>query len=100
MSGMHGKSPSSRGGVVREAERVYEAVAAGARPTRKNHYLNQAKLDLAREILGVRTETDAIDLALDLVIHAETLAQGTEAMAGETYVDVLGVADEAPGGQD
>jgi hypothetical protein len=82
--------------VVREAAQTYAAMEAGARPTRKNHYLHQAKLDLAKKILGVATETEAIDVALDLVIYGETLAQGTEAMTGETYHDVLGVGDEVP----
>ncbi len=65
-------------------------------PARKNHYLYQSKIDLARRILGVKTETEALDGALDLLIYGEALAQGTEAMAGETYEDVLGIADEIP----
>ena len=37
-------------------------------PTHKHMRLNQAKLSRARRILGARTETDAIDQALDFVI--------------------------------
>jgi hypothetical protein len=81
---------------VREARARY-AARAGERPRRKNHYLSQAKLDLAKAILGARTETEALDLALDLVIFGDALAAGTEALAGEEYVDVLGVGEEAPG---
>jgi hypothetical protein len=39
---------------------------------RKNLILNQEKIDRAREIFGVATETEAIDLALDV---ASDLAQ-------------------------
>ena len=60
---------------------------------RKNHYLYQSKIDMAREILGVKTETEALDAALDLLIYGEAMARGTEAMLGEEYDDVLGVAD-------
>lgn len=70
---------------------------AGEKPTRKNHFLYQSKLDLAKEILGAETETAALDAALDLVIYGEALARGTEAMAGEVYHDVLGIAAEVPG---
>jgi hypothetical protein len=68
----------------------------GEKPTRKNHFLYQSKLDLAKEILGVETETAALDAALDLVIYGEALARGTEAMAGEEYHDVLGISPEVP----
>lgn len=66
------------------------------KPARKNHYLYQSKIDMAKRILGVKTETEALDGALDLLIYGEALALGTEAMAGEEYVDVLGIADEVP----
>jgi len=66
----------------------------GEKPVRKNHYLYQSKLDLAKEILGARTETEALDSALDLLIYGESLARGTEAMAGEEYHDVLGLASD------
>lgn len=68
----------------------------GEKPKRKNHYLYQSKIDMVREILGVRTETEALDGALDLLIYGEALATGTEAMEGEEYHDVLGVASEVP----
>lgn len=68
----------------------------GEKPVRKNHYLYQSKIDMVREILGVRTETDALNAALDLLIYGEMLARGTEAMAGEEYNDVLGLSDEIP----
>ncbi len=72
------------------------AGSAGEKPTRKNHYLYQSKIDIAKEILGVKTETEALDGALDMLIYGEALARGTEAMLGEEYSDVLGIAQEVP----
>lgn len=66
------------------------------KPTRKNHYLYQSKIDMAKEILGAKTETEALDAALDLLIYGEALARGTDEMGGEEYVDVLGIAVEVP----
>lgn len=86
--------------MVREVAPVYGiSPAPEEKPVRKNHYLYQSKLDLARMILGVRTETDTLDVALDLVIFGEALALGTEAMAGEEYHDVLGHGAELPGSE-
>ena len=66
------------------------------RPTRKNYYLRQSKIDMAKKILGAKTETEAVDGALDLLIYGEALASGTEEMAGEEYRDVLGLLGEVP----
>ncbi len=85
-----GASGATRGSTGRGMPRPGEV------PTRKNHYLYQSKIDLAKKILGVKTETEALDGALDLLIYGETLALGTEAMAGEEYHDVLGIAGEIP----
>jgi hypothetical protein len=38
--------------------------------------MDQHKLDAARRILGVKTETEAIDQALDFVAFREELANG------------------------
>jgi hypothetical protein len=82
---------------VREAVGSYVAKAGREeRPVRKNHYLYQSKIDMAKKVLGVSTETEAIDTALDLLIYGEALAVGTEEMFGEEYIDVLGIADEVP----
>lgn len=80
-----------------EAARFGASRAPGEKPTRKNHYLYQSKIDLAKEILGAKTETEALNAALDLLIYGEALARGTEAMEGEEYHDVLGLAGEIPG---
>ena len=47
---------------------------------RKNVVMDQRKLDVARRALGVDTETEAIDLALDFVAFRRELVQGIAAM--------------------
>ena len=47
---------------------------------RKNVVMDQRKLDVARRALGVDTETEAIDQALDLVAFREELAKGFAAV--------------------
>lgn len=47
---------------------------------RKNVAMDQQKLDAARRALGVDTETEAIDQALDLVSFGEELAKGFAAV--------------------
>jgi hypothetical protein len=47
---------------------------------RKNVVMDQRKLDVARRALGVDTETEAIDLALDFVAFRREVAQGIAAM--------------------
>jgi hypothetical protein len=78
------------------ALRVSAALDPEEKPTRKNHYLYQSKIDMAKEILGAKTETEALDGALDLLIYGEALARGTMEMEGEEYQDVLGIAGEIP----
>jgi hypothetical protein len=83
---------------AKSTPRSKDVAPGGAeRPIRKNHYLYQSKIDLARRILGVRSETEALDGALDLLTYGEALATGTEAMEREQYHDLLGVADEEHG---
>ena len=43
---------------------------------RKNVVMDQRKLDVARHALGVNTETEAIDQALDFVAFREELTEG------------------------
>jgi hypothetical protein len=42
--------------------------------------MDQRKLDVARRVLGVQTETEAIDLALDFVAFGREVADGIAAM--------------------
>ncbi len=91
------KGSGAAPGGVREVAAAYGLRAGfGADRVRKNHYLYQWKLDLAKRILDVSTETEALDAALDALIYGEALALGTEAMAGEEYVDMLGIGKEIP----
>ena len=43
---------------------------------RKNVVMDQRKLDTARRVLGVETDTEAIDVALDLVAFRRELVRG------------------------
>lgn len=54
---------------------------------RKNVVMDQQKLDVARRALGVDTETEAIDQALDLVAFREELAKGFTAVRRSGGVD-------------
>lgn len=47
---------------------------------RKNVVMDQRKLDTARRVLGVETETEAIDIALDLVAFRRELVRGIAAV--------------------
>lgn len=49
---------------------------------RKNLNIDQAKLDRARRILGVRTETEAVDQALSMLLFREELVQGIRDIGG------------------
>ena len=54
---------------------------------RKNVIMDQRKLDVARRALGVDTETEAIDRALDLVAFRDQLARGFAAVRESGGVD-------------
>jgi hypothetical protein len=47
---------------------------------RKNFRLDQARLDAARAALGARTETEAIETALDLILFRQELVDGVDAL--------------------
>ncbi len=50
--------------------------------TRKNLRLTQAKIDEARRILGTKTETETVEMALDLVAFRQELREGIRRVAG------------------
>jgi hypothetical protein len=54
---------------------------------RKNVIMDQRKLDVARRVLGVDTETEAIDQALDFVAFREELMKGFSAVRRSGGVD-------------
>ncbi len=43
---------------------------------RKNLHIDQRKLDTARKVLGVKTETETVDAALDAIALREELTRG------------------------
>ena len=47
---------------------------------RKNVFVDQRKLNAARRAIGVATETEAIDVALDLVAFRRELIRGIAAV--------------------
>ena len=48
---------------------------------RKNYYLDERKIRRARAILGARTETEAVDAALDLVVFRRPILKSLEKVA-------------------
>jgi len=54
--------------------------STGAR--RKNLWISQSKLDAAKKHLGAKTETEAIDSALDLVAFQHEVLTGLASMRG------------------
>jgi hypothetical protein len=53
-------------------------------PVRKNFRLDQGRLDAAREALGARTDTEAIERALDLILFRKELVDGVDVLVGTT----------------
>ena len=66
-------------------------VAAASTIRRKNLNIDQAKLDRVVELLGARSETEAIDQALDDLLFRQELIDGIGRIAGtggvENYFD-------------
>ena len=78
-----------RPGAVRRGRRS-RARRPRERWVRKNVLMDQRKLDAARRVLGVPTETEAIDLALDFVAFRREIASGIAAVRrGGEIEDVL-----------
>lgn len=78
--------------MLRRTKRPVARVAPRARASRagwvrKNVVMDQRKLDTARRALGVDTETEAIDLALDFVAFRQELARGIAAVRRSGGVD-------------
>ncbi|MGI9188711.1 MAG: hypothetical protein ACR2F9_01095 [Longimicrobiaceae bacterium] len=56
---------------------------------RKNFRLSQSKIDAAKKILGTKTETETVEMALDLVTFGEQLSAGIRSTCGVEWVDVF-----------
>jgi hypothetical protein len=50
---------------------------------RKNYYLDERKIKRAKTILGAKTETEAINAALDLVVFRKEILNSLEKVAGK-----------------
>lgn len=54
---------------------------------RKNYYLDDVKIQRVKRILGARTETAAINTALDLVVFREDILKSIRKVAGKGGID-------------
>ena len=63
---------------------------------RKNLNIDQAKLDRVRELLGVDTETEAVDQALSALLLREELIAGVRRVAGSGGVENVFEGDVEP----
>ena len=54
---------------------------------RKNYYLDERKIKRAKTILGAKTETEAIDTALDLIVFRKEILDSLEKVAGKGGVE-------------
>ena len=83
---------------MRKRDRVAEATALDMAPRvgvepregpsrRKNFRLDQAKLDRVKELLGAKSETDAVEQALDLVLFRREVMEGLRRIAGSGVTD-------------
>jgi hypothetical protein len=77
------KAAMKGNGVQRERRSSTKATRTRVSRTgwvRKNVAMDQRKLDAARRALGVDTETETIDLALDLVAFRREVVEGVATM--------------------
>jgi Arc/MetJ family transcription regulator len=49
---------------------------------RKNLHIDQRKLDAVRKVLGVKTETEAVDAALDAIAFRKEVSEGVRRLRG------------------
>ena len=56
---------------------------------RKNYYLDEVKIRRVRQILGAKTETEAIDAALNLVVFKREILKSLEKVAGKGGVQKI-----------
>jgi hypothetical protein len=65
-----------------------------SRTVRKNMRLRQDLLDRARRVLGVETETETVEQALELVVFRQEVVEGIRRIAGSGIVRDI-YADES-----
>ncbi|HYJ80135.1 MAG TPA: hypothetical protein VEW03_11060 [Longimicrobiaceae bacterium] len=61
---------------------------------RKNMRITQKKLDLARQILGTKTETETVEAALDLVAFRKEVFAGLDLIAGSNGIRDIYAEDD------
>ena len=54
---------------------------------RKNYYLDDRKIQRVKRILGAKTETEAINTALDLIAFREDILKSLQKVAGKGGID-------------
>jgi hypothetical protein len=72
--------PATKAANKRPVSRVSERAPERAMRVRKNMDMDQAKLDAARRFFGARTETEAVDAALDLAAFQAEIATAIDKM--------------------
>jgi hypothetical protein len=77
------------------ADPVGKKTRAG-RSRRKNLNIDQTKLDRVRALLGVKTETEAVDQALSMLLLREELVAGVRGIAGSGGVENVFEGDTEP----
>jgi hypothetical protein len=79
-----GKARERVARIVGENTARYEAEA---KPRRKNYELDQHRIDMLKEALGAKTETEAITLAMDMALEmtdfARELREGSARLYGQ-----------------
>jgi hypothetical protein len=66
---------------------LYKELPMKTNLKRKNYYLDEKKIRRARTILGAKTETEAIDAALNLVVFRKEILKSLEKVAGKGGVE-------------
>ena len=56
---------------------------------RKNYYLDERKIQRAKKILGTRTETEAINSALDLIAFRKDILKSLEKVTRKGGVEKI-----------
>lgn len=81
------RSETARAKVARVVGENTARYEADAKPRRKNLELDQHRIDMLKEALGARTETEAITLAMDMALEmtdfATDLGQGSSQLYGK-----------------
>lgn len=56
---------------------------------RKNYYLDEKKIRRVQALLGAKTETEAVDAALNLIVFRREILKSLEKVAGKGGVEKI-----------